>query len=231
MPLLLVVGYGPGNSHAIAYRFGTEGWTIALVGRNEDRLRDGIAQLAQDGVAAHAFPGDASNADSIRATVKRVQEQLGAITSIAFSAYHPVEVSDVLTASSETVGQVFSIGVTGLLSVVQTALEDLRAATGASVLVVNGALGIHDSNIDRYATSFGGDGVALECAAKSKLVGLLAERLRADGVFVGEVVINGTIKGSPYASPTAIDPADVAERLWSMADKRAENRTHIAESH
>lgn len=105
------------------------------------------------------------------------------------------------------------------------------AADGASVLVVNGALGIQDSSIDRYATSFGGDGVALECAAKSKLVGLLAQRLSADDVFVGEVVINGTIKASPHASSTAIDPADVATRLWDMAAVRIETRTHLAEEH
>lgn len=230
MPLLLVVGFGPGNSRAIARRFGSEGWTIALVGRTESRLNDGVAQLAADGITAHAFAGDASSPDSIRATVTRVQGQLGPITSVAFAAYQPVQVGDVLTDQPETVGQVFSIGVTGLLTVVQAALEDLQAAENASVLVVNGALGIHDSKIDRYATSFGGDGVALECAAKSKLVGLLAERMRDQGVFVGEVVINGSIKGSPYASPTAIDPADVAAQLWDMAQERSEVRTHIAET-
>jgi len=230
MPLLLVVGYGPGNSHAIAHRFGTAGWTIALVGRTESRLNDGVATLAADGVTAHAFTGDASSPDSVRATVARVHDALGPISSVAFSAYHPVQVGNVLTDAPELVEQVFSIGVAGLLTVVQSTLESLRSAENASVLVVNGALGVHDSAIDRYATSFGGDGVALECAAKSKLVGLLAERLRDDGVFVGEVVINGSIKGSPYASPTAIDPADVAERLWDMSIDRSEVRTFIAET-
>jgi NAD(P)-dependent dehydrogenase (short-subunit alcohol dehydrogenase family) len=76
MPLLLIVGYGPGNSHAIARRFGAEGWTIALVARTEERLLDGVARLADNGVTAHAFPGDAGSLDSMRATVGRVREAL-----------------------------------------------------------------------------------------------------------------------------------------------------------
>lgn len=122
----------------------------------------------------------------------------------------------------------FDIGVTGLLAAVQAASGDLRAAGTGSVLVVNGALGQHDDALDAFSTTVGGDGVALECAAKTELVGLLAARLRADGVYVGEVVINGSVAGSPYAGPTAIDPAEIADRLWSMAAERAEVHVHVA---
>jgi hypothetical protein len=92
------------------------------------------------------------------------------------------------------------------------------------------AAGDDDSGADRFATSAGVDGVALESAAKSKLAGLLAERLRPDGIYVGEIVIDGTIKGSPFASATAIDPAEVANRLWAMAAARTETRTRITEA-
>lgn len=231
MSVLLIVGYGPGNSHAIARRFGAEGYAIALVGRSEERLSRGVAQLAAEGVVACAFVGDASDPVSIRATVGRVRDALGPITSIAFTAYRNVLVSDVLDTDPEIANQIFRIGVTGLLAAVQATLDDLCAAESASVLVVNGALGIHDPAIDRYAISLGGDGVALECAAKSKLVGLLAERLRPEGIYVAEIIINGSIKGSPYASTTAIDPADVAAQLWTMVNGRDEVHAHIAEQH
>ncbi len=57
MPLL-VVRYGPGNAHAIEKRFGAEGYTVALVGRDPDRLRRGADRLVQDGVTAHPYVGD-----------------------------------------------------------------------------------------------------------------------------------------------------------------------------
>ena len=229
MPLLVVVGYGPGNGHAIAHRFGREGWSIALIGRHADRLNAGVARLKAEGVAARPFVGDAGDPASLRATIQSIRDGWGPVTALALTAYRNVVVSDVLAADPGTVARVFDIGVTGLLTAVQTSLDDLRAADSASVLVVNGALGLQDDAIDEYAASFGGDGVALECSAKTKLVGLLAARLRTDDVYVGEIVINGSVKGSPHASPTAIDPIDVAERLWRMAEERSEVHVQIAE--
>lgn len=50
MSLLLVVGFGPGNSRSIAHRFGREGWKVALVGRNPDRLDAGVTELGDAGI-------------------------------------------------------------------------------------------------------------------------------------------------------------------------------------
>lgn len=230
MPLLVVIGYGPGNAHAIAKRFGAEGYAVALVGRDLDRLHGGADRLVHDGVTAHPYVGDAGNPDSIRSTLQAIRSDPGPISMIALTAYRGSDVSDVLSAPPEQIGQAFHIGVTGLLTIAQTSLPDLRSAQDAAVLVLNGALGDDTSDADRFATAFGADGVALECAAKSKLLGLLAERLRGDDIYVGELVINGTIKGSPNASPTAIDHADIADRLWTMSKDRDGTRNRISES-
>lgn len=72
MPLL-VVGYGPGNAHAIAKRFGAEGYTVALVGRDPDRLRRGADRLVQDGVTAHPYVGDAGNLEKMIGSFPLVQ--------------------------------------------------------------------------------------------------------------------------------------------------------------
>lgn len=40
MSVLIVFGYGPGISHATAERFGREGYSLALVGRNAERLAE-----------------------------------------------------------------------------------------------------------------------------------------------------------------------------------------------
>jgi NAD(P)-dependent dehydrogenase (short-subunit alcohol dehydrogenase family) len=54
MSLLIVFGYGPGISHATALRFGREGFTLALVGRDAGRLADGVARLRGEGLEAQA---------------------------------------------------------------------------------------------------------------------------------------------------------------------------------
>ena len=228
MPLLVVIGYGPGNGHAIAREFGGRGWSVAIIGRDAGRLDTGVAELGAAGVSARPFIADACDPASLRGALERIRSELGPVSALALTAYRSVVVDDVLAGDAERVAHVFDIGVAGLLTAVQATRDDLRAGTGA-VLVVNGALGLQDDAIDAYAVSFGGDGVALECTAKTKLVGLLAARLREEGVYVGEVVINGSVKGSPHAGPTAIDPADIARRLWTMAEERTEVHVHIAE--
>lgn len=70
---IVVVGFGPGNSTAVAEKFGTEGFSVALVGRNEDRLAAGVSALKARGIAAAAFPADAAanSALSLRSTGTR----------------------------------------------------------------------------------------------------------------------------------------------------------------
>jgi hypothetical protein len=45
MGALIVFGYGPGISHATAERFGREGCSLALAGRNAERLAEGASRL------------------------------------------------------------------------------------------------------------------------------------------------------------------------------------------
>jgi len=70
-------------------------------------------------------------------------------------------------------------------------------------------------------------GVALANAAKNKLAGLLAQRLKRDGVYVGEVMIYGSVKGTPTESGGAIDPSATAEKFWKLYQSRSDLRAEI----
>jgi hypothetical protein len=65
-------------------------------------------------------------------------------------------------------------------------------------------------------------GIALANAAKHKLAGLLSQRLKGDGIFVGEVMVRGTIKGTPTDSGNSIDPSRVADKFWELYRTRGE---------
>lgn len=229
MGALVVFGYGPGVSHAVAERFGRDGRRVALVGRNTERLADGVTRLRAGGVDATAYQGDAGDPAVIRATIARIRVDLDPVSTLVWTAFRGGDVTDVLAARPEEVGRVFDVGVTGLLTCVQELLEDLKSGDGAAVLVANGSVGEHTSDADGFAVRYGIDGVGLENAAKSKLVGILAERLREFGVYVGEVTIAGTVAGTATASPTAIAPAAIADRFWSLARHRDQTRVRMTE--
>ncbi|GAB3560875.1 hypothetical protein GCM10027344_14470 [Spelaeicoccus albus] len=137
--------------------------------------------------------------------------------------------TDVLAARPDDVERAFDVGVAGLLTCVQEVSADLKSAPGASILVANGAVGELTAEADGFAKLLGIDGVGLENAAKSKLVGILAERLREFDIHVGEVTIAGSVKGTATATPTAIDPSAIADRFWRLARERDRTRVRMVE--
>jgi hypothetical protein len=68
------------------------------------------------------------------------------------------------------------------------------------VLVTNGGLALYDPKVDAQAVERDAMGLAIACAAKHKLVGLLSEKLRADGIAVGEVFVLGIVTCGPCAA-------------------------------
>lgn len=226
---IVVVGYGPGVSNAVAEKFGAEGFSVALVARNAERLAAGVEALKAKGVAAAAVPADASDPDAIAAAIGNARAALGPITAIHWNAYGAGDAGDLITATPAATRAAFDVAIVGLLAAVQAALPDLKAAGDGAVLVTNGAFGELTPQIDAVAVSLKLMDLAMANAAKHKLVGLLAERLKADGVYVGEVMIAGAVKGTAYADGRpGIDPARIAGEFWRLYQGRGENYARVS---
>jgi NADP-dependent 3-hydroxy acid dehydrogenase YdfG len=225
---IVVIGFGPGISTAVAERFGAAGFSVALVARNQERLAAGVERLKAKGIASAMFPADAGDPNAIGAAIEKARAGLGPITVIHWNAYGGADVDDLATTDPAVVRGVFDVAVIGLLGAVQAALPDLKNTTEGAILVTNGAFGEISAQIDAYATASKAVGLALANAAKHKLVGLLSQRLKADGVFVGEVMVAGAVKGTPWASGDAIEPSVIADKFWELYQARGENRARIA---
>jgi len=216
---IIVCGYGPGISDAVANKFGAEGFQVALVSRSADKLDKARAALETRGIKDAAFPTDLSDPDAAKAVVQRVSSQLGPVTAIHWNAYAHTA-GDVMTADIAALRTVYDVGVTSLVCATQAAYANLKEAKGA-VLVTNGGLGFFDPKVDATAVQWGTMGLAIANSAKHKLIGLLTERLRADQITVGEVIVLGTVKGTAWDTGRAtIDPATVADKFWEIYSKR-----------
>jgi NADP-dependent 3-hydroxy acid dehydrogenase YdfG len=225
---IVVVGFGPGISTAVADKFGAEGFSVALVARNEERLAAGVHALKEQGVAAAAFPADAGDPAAIRAAIGNARAELGPVTVLHWNANSASEGGDLLTTDPAAVRVVFDVAIVGLLAAVQEALPDLKNTKDGAVLVTNGALGELSPQMDGYAVSLNAMGLALANAAKHKLVGLLAQRLKGDGVYVGEVMVAGGIKGTPTGSADGIESSTVANKFWELYIARGEIRARVS---
>ena len=224
---IMIVGYGPGTATAVAEKFGGEGFSVALIGRNGDRLNAGVTALKAKGINASAIPADAGDPASIRAAVQTVRSQLGPITILHWNAYGGTDVSDLLTADQAALHKIFDVAVFGLIAAADEALPDLKRNGEGAILISNGAFGLVSPEVDEAVINLHVMGLALSSAAKHKLVGLLAERLKGDGVYVGEVMVYRAIKTTPSVEGDTVDPSVVAGKHWEIYQARGETRAVV----
>jgi NAD(P)-dependent dehydrogenase (short-subunit alcohol dehydrogenase family) len=220
---ILVCGFGPGISSAVAEKFGAQGFSVGLVARNRERLDAGVKALAAKGVKAQAFAADLADPAAVVNVVEQARAALGPITAVHWNAYGG-GAGDLLTADAAAIHGAIDIAVTGLLAVVRAALPDLRAQKGQSaVLVTNGGFGYSNPAVDKICVELSAMGLGLANAAKHKLVGMLAQKLGADGIYVAEVVVLSLVKGTAFDSGSAtLEPSRVADKFWQLYSARSD---------
>jgi short-subunit dehydrogenase len=222
---IIVAGYGIGISKAVAEKFAAEGFAVALVARNAEKLAAGVKELEQKGAKALAIPGDLSDPKSVAEVVSKARA-LGPIHVLQWTAF-TAQAGNVLEADAAAFHGVLDVATIGLSAAVRAALPDLKETKG-SVLVTNGGLGFFDPNVDKMAVQWSSMGLAIANSAKHKLVGLLAEKLRADGVYVGEVMVLAAVKGTAFDPGNAtLEARTIADKFWQLHTERKELSVNV----
>jgi short-subunit dehydrogenase len=225
---ILVCGYGPGISDAVARKFASEGFSVALIARGASKVKAAESALTSSGVKAKAFPCDLGDPSAVKKLIADVRESLGPITVVHWNAYVG-GAGDFTTADVGELRAGLDVSVTGLVAAVQAALPDMKSQKESAVLVTGGGLSTYDPRIDAMAVSWNAMGLAIAKAAQHKLVGLLAEKLRGDGIYVGEVVVLGAVKGTAFDGGQAtLEPSTIAAKFWDIYRARGETSVQIA---
>jgi NADP-dependent 3-hydroxy acid dehydrogenase YdfG len=212
---IVICGYGVGISDAVARRFAKEGYKVAIVARNAERLRSAVEKLSAEKIDVTAFPCDLGDIDAVRKLIADVRASLGPIRVLHWNAYSG-GAGDLKTASVDELRVVLDVAVHGMLAAVQAALPDLKAQHGA-LLVTGGGLAYYDPAVNAVATQWRAQGLAVGKAAQHKTVGLLSKSLQGDGVYVGEVVVTGLVKGTAFDSGNAtLEASTIAEKFWEL---------------
>jgi NAD(P)-dependent dehydrogenase (short-subunit alcohol dehydrogenase family) len=81
-----VLGVGPGLGAAVARRFASEGFAVAMMARREESLAEIRQDIEGDGGTALQISADATDADSVAVAFERVRAELGDPEVLAYNA-------------------------------------------------------------------------------------------------------------------------------------------------
>lgn len=224
---VLVCGFGPGISTSVAETFGGRGYAVGIVSRSKDKLDAGVQALRGRGITADGFVCDLGDPIAVAAMVEDAKSRLGPVAVVQWSAYSSAA-GDLLRADKASLDLAMDVASIGLLTAVQTALPDLQAQKGA-VLVTNGGLAYSNPQVDAMGVAWKAMGLSVANAAKHKIVGLLSERLKGDGIYVGEIVVMGAVKGTAFDQGQAsIEASTIAQAFWDLHEARDRVSIEIA---
>ena len=210
-PVCLISGVGPGTGAALARRFASGGYRVAMLARDEDRLR-----TLESGIeGSRAYVCDVSNTEAVSATVARVRGDLGAPTVLVHNAVGGA-FGDFLEVEPEQLRANFEVNVMGLLYLAR-ALAPAMIEAGRGAIMVTGNTSAR-RGMPRFA------GFAPTKAGQRILAESMARSLGPQGVHVAYFVIDAVIdlewtrrRMPDQPDDFFIKPEAIAENVWYVA--------------
>lgn len=232
VPVLLVLGAGPGLGMSIAHRFGREGYRVALVSRSAHRHQGYLSALAADGISAIAVAADVTDPEQMSAAVDDVRAQLGRV-DVAYVGLggmdgpRPGDIRDINDSDLTEAMQLLHATV----QAVSLVLPEMRTRGAGGLLFAGGLSAVVPMPML---------GALSPTAAALRTYALtLHEALRAEGVYAGTLIIGGAVERGDIhrhvlAHPETfgdigertLDPDEIAGQAWHMFSER-ESPEHV----
>lgn len=179
----LITGGGSGIGRAVAKRYLAEGASVALFGRDHDKLK-AVAEESGAGDRVLTVAGDVRNPESIQAAVQETVDHFGKLDILVPNAgiwdYNRSVTRLSGSELSEAFDELFSINVKGYLLTVEAAWRELVKTRGSVVMTLSNASFHPAGGGPVYtASKFACRGLVTQLAYE------LAPKVRVNGVAVG----------------------------------------------
>lgn len=216
MTTIAIIGAGKGLGLTVARRFGREGFAVALISRNQERVEELASTLQSEGISAAGFTANVRDADSLTAALEAATAALGPIEVLQYSPLPAKEfMRPVLeTAVADLVGPV-EFSIYGPVTAARHVIPGMRTLGTGTILFVNGGSAV------RPGPSVSGTSVAF--AGESAYAQLLHDALADQNIHVGQLIIPLGIGGGDPDH----EPESIAEKLWTIHSERGEFRTYV----
>jgi NADP-dependent 3-hydroxy acid dehydrogenase YdfG len=207
--VIVIIGAGPGIAHAVAEKFGTEGFSVALISRRKEKLEKLKIELIEKGIDAHAFVGDAGDAESMKDAFNQIWEIWEHIDVVHYNAAK-LKMVNIANETADGLTRDFKVNVAGVMTMVNLVLSDMEKKGEGTILLTGGGFAL-DPNPDFGSLAIGKAGIR-------NLAGSLHAALKSKNIFVGTVTVCGYVK--PDAEKH--NPRNIAAQFWKLHTDRSE---------
>lgn len=149
----IITGASRGLGKATALAFAKEGIDVAVTGRNEERLKETVAEIEQFGVKAIYAVFDVGNYEEVKTSIKDIVKRLDTVDILvnnagiaAVGSFNDMEVSQW--------SQIIQTNVMGMYYVTKEVLPYLLAQNEGDIINVSSTAGLNgNANVSAYSAS------------------------------------------------------------------------------
>lgn len=205
----VIVGVGTGLGYSLARKLASDGYDVALLSRDAERLRTLCEELSGLGVDAASYGFDATHETDVRRTFARVVQRHGCPTLVVYSVQEsgPGSILDVSVPAFESAWRHNCLGA---FLVSQEAARAMVSCGKGSIFLI----GSTSSIIGRA----GHLNLAVGKFGQRALAQVLSRELWPLGIHVAHVLIDADIRRPEIGSSEVVqsDPDDIAVSILSL---------------
>lgn len=215
MPTIAIIGAGPGLGTSIAKVFGTNGFQVALISRSKDNLDNIVAQLAESGITAAAFPADVSDQQALATALENAAAHFGTIDVLEYSPHAGLARINPLEVTVENLQSQIEHLLYGAVTAAQAVLPAMLSTGSGTLLFTTGGGAINPYPMLATAN-------AAQAAQRNWVLNL--HNVLADkGIHAANIAINVFIGDNPPAPGIPhVHPDDIARTYWQAHTQRTE---------
>ncbi len=199
---IVIFGAGEGISFEVAKKFLENGFKVALISRNVEKLNKLKQELTKIGENISLHPCDVTDEDELNKVIDEILEANNSVNVVLYNAAK-MRQGNILNESYTALIEDFKVNVAAIAPIVKRFKDPLSSAKG-SLLITGGGIAIQP--FPEYAS------LSLGKAALRNLTQSIRESLSPFDIFVGTIQISGAISKETHL----YHPRHIAELFWSQ---------------
>lgn len=179
-PVCVIVGVGSGNGAAFSRKFAAEGYRVAMLARNIDRLKELEAEINE----SQAYQYDVTEIDKAAEVFSRIESEMGTISVLVYNAGAGA-FANIDDTTVESFQRAWEVNARGLLVAAKQVIPQMRKLEGGNIVIIGATASIKGgANFVPFASAK---------ATQRSLAQSIARHLDPEKIHVSYVIIDGVI--------------------------------------